>query len=51
MSHRPPILPPVPPISAVIIAKDEEERLPDALRSVAFCDEVLRICNERVKQC
>lgn len=29
------------PISAVIIAKDEEERLPDALRSVAFCDEVL----------
>src|SRR5262245_1759431 len=33
--------PPVPPISAVIIAKDEEERLPDALRSVAFCDEVL----------
>jgi len=31
----------VPPISAVIIAKDEEERLPDALRSVAFCDEVL----------
>ena len=31
----------MPPISAVIIAKDEEDRLPDALRSVAFCDEVL----------
>jgi glycosyltransferase involved in cell wall biosynthesis len=33
----------VPPISAVIIAKDEEERLPDALASVAFCDEVLLV--------
>jgi glycosyltransferase involved in cell wall biosynthesis len=31
----------VPEVSAVIIAKDEEERLPDALASVAFCDEVL----------
>lgn len=31
----------MPKVSAVIIAKDEEERLPDALRSVAFCDEVL----------
>jgi glycosyltransferase involved in cell wall biosynthesis len=28
-------------LSAVIIAKDEEERLPDALASVAFCDEVV----------
>ena len=31
----------MPPISAVIIAKDEEDRLPDALASVAFCDDVL----------
>jgi glycosyltransferase involved in cell wall biosynthesis len=31
----------VPALSAVIIAKDEEDRLPDALASVAFCDEVL----------
>lgn len=29
------------PISAVVITLDEEERLPAALESVAFCDEVL----------
>jgi glycosyltransferase involved in cell wall biosynthesis len=31
----------VPAISAVLIAQDEEHNLPDALRSVAFCDEVV----------
>ncbi len=31
----------VTPISAVLITLDEEERLPAALDSVAFCDEVL----------
>jgi glycosyltransferase involved in cell wall biosynthesis len=31
----------VTPISAVLITLDEEERLPAALESVAFCDEVL----------
>jgi len=31
----------VRPVSAVIIAQDEERNLPDALRSVAFCDEVV----------
>ena len=29
------------PLSAVIIAKDEEERIVSAIESVAFCDEVL----------
>jgi glycosyltransferase involved in cell wall biosynthesis len=29
------------PLSAVIITRNEERRLPDALRSVAFCDERL----------
>jgi len=31
----------VPPISAVLIAQNEEDRIEAALRSVAFCDEVL----------
>jgi glycosyltransferase involved in cell wall biosynthesis len=31
----------VTPVSAVIIAQDEETNLPDALRSVSFCDEVV----------
>ena len=31
----------VPPLSAVIITCDEERRLPRALASVAFCDEVV----------
>jgi glycosyltransferase involved in cell wall biosynthesis len=31
----------VTPFSAVLITKDEERRLPDALASVSFCDEVL----------
>jgi glycosyltransferase involved in cell wall biosynthesis len=30
-----------PAISAVLIAQNEEDNLPDALRSVAFCDEVV----------
>lgn len=30
-----------PRLSATVIALDEEERLPDCLRSLAFCDEVL----------
>jgi glycosyltransferase involved in cell wall biosynthesis len=29
------------PLSAVLITKDEEERLPDALASVRFCDEIV----------
>jgi glycosyltransferase involved in cell wall biosynthesis len=29
------------PLSAVLITKDEEERLPDALASVGFCDEIV----------
>jgi glycosyltransferase involved in cell wall biosynthesis len=29
------------PLSAVLITKDEEERLPDALASVSFCDEIV----------
>jgi glycosyltransferase involved in cell wall biosynthesis len=28
-------------VCACIIARDEEERLPEALASVAFCDEVI----------
>lgn len=28
-------------ISACVIARDEEQRLPDCLRSVAFCDEIV----------
>jgi glycosyltransferase involved in cell wall biosynthesis len=31
----------VTPLSAVLIARDEEARLPEALESVRFCDEVL----------
>jgi glycosyltransferase involved in cell wall biosynthesis len=31
----------MPPLSAVLITKDEEERLPDALASVRFCDEIV----------
>ena len=31
------------PLSAVIIAFNEEERLPGALRSVAFCDEIVLV--------
>ncbi|HEX6738013.1 MAG TPA: glycosyltransferase family 2 protein [Vicinamibacteria bacterium] len=31
----------MPPLSAVLITRDEEERLPDALASVAFCDEIV----------
>jgi hypothetical protein len=34
-------LPTVPTLSACIIARDEEARLPAALASVAFCDEVV----------
>jgi glycosyltransferase involved in cell wall biosynthesis len=29
------------PLSAVLITRDEEERLPDALASVGFCDEIV----------
>lgn len=29
------------PLSAVVIAKDEEERLPECLESLSFCDELL----------
>ncbi|MBK5255835.1 MAG: glycosyltransferase family 2 protein [Vicinamibacteria bacterium] len=35
------IIVPVPKISAVLIAQNEEDRIEAALRSVAFCDEVL----------
>ena len=31
----------MPPLSAVLITRDEEERLPDALASVGFCDEIV----------
>jgi len=31
----------VTPLSAVLITKDEEARLPDALASLAFCDEIV----------
>ncbi|MBI5526447.1 MAG: glycosyltransferase family 2 protein [Deltaproteobacteria bacterium] len=30
-----------PKLSATVIAQDEEERLPECIRSLAFCDEVL----------
>jgi hypothetical protein len=30
-------------LSACVIARDEEERLPDCLRSVAFCDEIVLV--------
>src|SRR6185503_579612 len=33
----------VTPLTGLIIAKDEEQHLPDCLESVAFCDEVLVI--------
>src|SRR5829696_2451366 len=29
------------PVSASVIARDEEQRLPDCLRSLAFCDEIV----------
>ena len=34
---------PVPPISAVLIAQNEETHIKDALASVAFCDEVVLV--------
>ena len=32
---------PVPPLSAVILVKNERDRLPDALASVSFADEIV----------
>ena len=33
--------PPVVPVSAVLIAQNEEKTIGDALASVAFCDEIV----------